>query len=138
MQQVLIKQLKRAGYRLTKPRQAVLEVLSREPQTALQIRLLIRQRGQLIDQVTVYRTLECLVGLGLVTKTKFKDQTFWYELKDSNRPHHHHLVCDRCGQMEEVLLDESILLRVIARRSKFKVLSHQLEFFGLCPACLKK
>jgi len=50
--------------------------------------------------------------------------------------HHHHVVCSRCGRTTEI--DDAGLsdaVREIGRRSGYRIESHRLELFGLCPSC---
>jgi Fe2+ or Zn2+ uptake regulation protein len=61
-----------------------------------------------------------------------------YELADD---HHHHLVCDTCGRIEDVTtcpVEAAGLTRQIQRRTGFAVRSHVLELFGLCRSCRRR
>lgn len=95
---------------------------------------MLRQKGVKSDLVTVYRTLDLFTQLGLVQKTQFGDQTVRYELVGATG-HHHHLVCEQCGSIEDVPLDEQMLLGQVGKKSKFQVTRHVLEFFGRCVKC---
>ncbi len=121
------------GHRLTKPRQAIFTVLSHQPQSVLEISQKLSKKKLQIDKVTIYRTLDCFVNLGLANKTQFKDQTFFYELADHK--HHHHVVCEGCGKIADIELDEAELLQKVRKNSPFQIKSHHLEFFGLCQKC---
>jgi len=85
------------------------------------------------DQVTVYRTLEVLNANDLIHQVDFADGRSRYELNSS---HHHHLVCQHCGQIEPVFdcVSKSLLTKIKAD-SGFTITSHNLEFFGLCKHC---
>lgn len=126
--------LREEGHRLTRQRQLVLDELTSVPRSVADIASSLRRKKGSIDRVTIYRTLNCLVGLGLAAKTRFKDKVAKYELV-SDVPHHHHLVCDRCGAVEDITLDHSLLMAEVSKRTDFKVLGHSLEFFGLCVKC---
>ncbi|MGQ9601186.1 MAG: Fur family transcriptional regulator [Candidatus Bipolaricaulia bacterium] len=132
----LLEHLAAAGYRLTAPRRAVLQVLE-EAGTHLRPEEVL-ERARLIypglGRATVYRTLALLTGLGLLRPTYLK----------GGRPArlacvqggYHHLVCLACGHsfgFEECL--EGGLEEELARRFNFKIKSHLLEFYGLCPDC---
>ncbi len=71
-----------AGFRLTMPRQAILEVLSNteEHPSAEEIYLAVQKIYPNIGLTTVYRTLELLVDMGLVFKFDFGDKRARYEL----------------------------------------------------------
>ncbi len=126
--------LRQKGYRLTHQRQQILDVLTVFPQSVEDVISALKSKNESIDRVTVYRTLDCFVDLGVASKTQFKDKTAKYELlKEAH--HHHHLVCDHCGSVEDIALNEAFLIRKVSEQTNFQVKSHSLEFFGLCANC---
>ena len=125
--------LAKKGYRLTKPRQEIFAVLSHEPQSVLEINQKLKKKKLKIDKVTVYRTLSSFVEIGLVDETQFKNKISVYELADHE--HHHHVLCEKCGKIEDICLDEKILIQAASKSSSFQIKSHHLEFFGLCKKC---
>lgn len=127
------KQLKAHGYRLTKPRQEIFAVLKHKPQSVVEILVQLHEKKLRIDKVTVYRALENFVKIGLVAETQFKDGVSVYELADHE--HHHHVLCESCGRIEDICLDENLLLKATKKSSSFLIKSHRLEFFGLCQKC---
>jgi Fur family ferric uptake transcriptional regulator len=83
---------------------------------------------------TVYRTLELLKTLDLVTETDLGDGRVRYHC--IGKGHHHHLVCQKCGEiidMEESALEP--LWTEIQQRYNFKVDMKHLAFFGICEKC---
>jgi len=88
--------MKGCGYRLTIPRQAILDVLSKtsEHLSAEDIYLAVHKIYPAIGLTTVYRTLELLVQTGMVFKFDFGDRRARYELSEGPKSigHHHHLV----------------------------------------------
>lgn len=128
---------KKTGYKLTAPRRDLLSTLSSStPLSAQEVFAILKQKGCTVDLVTVYRTLELFHTLGIVNKIQFEDHTARYELV-SDKDHHHHLVCIKCGAVEEVEANEAILLKQIRFKTDFKIMRHSLEFFGLCKRCQK-
>lgn len=94
----------------------------------------LRAKGLNTNKVTVYRTLNFLYDKGYVEKLEFGEGKFRYELKKN---HHHHLICSKCGKIEDVrgeFLEK--IEREIYKDKGFKVKNHYLEFFGLCSDCL--
>lgn len=91
------------------------------------------------NKTTVYRQLESLLKAGAVTEVRIGDRAKQYELVDSTG-HHHHLVCLRCKKVEDIDFPEELERQEknIWKNKKFKVLQHNLEFFGLCRNCQKK
>ena len=87
-----------------------------------------------IDLTSVYRTLSLLIKSEMVNVILFGEGKKRYELKNKNE-HHHHLVCEKCGDVKDVEMKENSLLKSVEVRSKFVIKKHNLEFFGLCPDC---
>jgi Fur family ferric uptake transcriptional regulator len=52
------------------------------------------------NQVTVYRILDSLLQAELVREVYVAKGISSYEIAD--RPHHHHLICEKCGFVESV------------------------------------
>lgn len=130
-----ISQLKSIGYKLTAPRVEIIKVLSStDPLSAQEVFELLKFKGLNVDLVTAYRTLELFKDLGFVQKVQFEDKTARYELTRENE-HHHHLICIKCGEIEDVEINEQSLADQIEVKSAFKVQRHSLEFFGFCKNC---
>ena len=93
-----------------------------------------RELGNTLNPATIYRALEALVNAGVVRKVDFQHSHTLYELIEGAQ-HHHHLLCQGCGKLEDVAgCDPKRLERTILRRSRdFKEIhSHSMEFFGRC------
>ena len=89
-----------------------------------------------INISTVYRTLELLKKLGLVTETNLGEGRVRYHPADKG--HHHHLVCQECGTIID--LDESVLSSLksaLLREYKFSADLRHLAIFGRCVKCSK-
>lgn len=88
-----------------------------------------------VNKTTVYRQLEKAINDGVVVEVDFGDGKKHYEL--SNKGHHHHIVCNNCGKTEcvEVKADLESEQKNLEKKTKFNILAHSLEFFGLCPSC---
>lgn len=133
--------LAREGYRLTGPRRAVLDVLagSAVPLTVGEIHARLG-RGR-ANIVSVYRAINLLVKLGLVRATDSGRAGLRYELTEQFTGHHHHLICQRCGRIEDLdgcLLPDDELVRVNRRvwhLREFRVTEHELRLLGLCRSC---
>ncbi len=93
--------------------------------------------GMKISKATVYNTLDLLQDAGLVSKYRFAEQTSRYE-KAYGRPHHHHLVCLKCGDIIEFVNDrlEGIQAEVCDEKG-FRPQSYSLQIFGTCSKCSK-
>jgi len=130
--------LRATGRRLTRTRQAVLSVLERSkyPLTASELYERLRKAQVAIDLVTVYRTLTMLKELSLVSQCELHQEgQSRYELL-KGREHHHHIRCERCGKIADLLLCPLKKLQaLIEKETQFVVKEHSLEFSGLCPKC---
>ena len=122
---------------MTSPRRAVLRVLEGEsrPLSNQEIfRRLPRGGG---DLATVYRSIQLLERLKLVKRFDLGDGMARFALLDErHHGHQHHLVCTRCASIVEIgdcVVHE--LEERVATQSKFKAVTHRLEFFGVCPDC---
>ena len=128
--------LSELGYRLTPQRIMILSAIENSDShiSAEEIYLQVRARYSHMNISTVYRTLELLSELGLVTETVMGDGRVRYH--SIGKGHHHHLVCQGCGEIIDV--EESMLSRLwdeIGQRYDFKVDMKHLAFFGLCSKC---
>ncbi len=135
--------LKEKGLKVTNQRLYVLEVLASCPDkhlTAEEIYELVKVKCPEIGLATVYRTIQLLLELKLIDRINLDDGFVRYEMgnvhQSENGHHHHHLICLNCGKVlsfEDDLLEE--LEEQIEHRVSFKVVDHELKFFGYCADC---
>ncbi len=138
--------LKDKGFRITKPRRLVVELLdaSREALSAYEIKDLLEANGEKVDTVSVYRILQCLEENRLVhrvlTSGKVKKCMLEHEEQCSlaQEEHCHHLlICKACDAIEEVHCPGTrVLVDALEAQSRFKIQSHNMEFIGLCAQCV--
>lgn len=136
----LKEQLKGQGYKLTPQRRAVLDVVIDNEGKHLsteEIYDIVKKGCPEIGLATVYRTLQLLEKMGVICRMNFDDGCNRYELVHKDEDHqHHHLVCLKCGSVEEVegdLLDD--LERKIEDKYDFNITNHSVKFFGYCSKC---
>lgn len=89
-----------------------------------------------VDLSTVYRTLDLLVTLDLVTRTRLAGATAFYEVAPD--PVHHHLLCERCGAIDH--LDDAAFSTIYERLDRergFVATRLQATVVGVCAACRK-
>ncbi len=89
----------------------------------------IRGRCPGVGMVTVYRTLDLLNALGIVRRLDLGDGAR-FELAED---HHHHMICESCGDISE--FDECPLDLARLPVARFEVRSHSVEVYGRCAAC---
>ncbi|AUW95357.1 transcriptional repressor [Sulfobacillus thermotolerans] len=136
------RKLEEGSKRLTPQRELVIRIFSEHPGehlSAEEVHQLVKKKFQDIGLATVYRSLELLTHLEILTRINFDDGRARYEFNQEETHRHHHLVCVRCGRVEEYgedLLD-TLETRIFKERG-FTVLDHELKFYGICHACAAK
>lgn len=130
--------LQGAGYRLTAPMRALVEILCQSGRVLGPLELfdLGRKAYPQMGLVTVYRTLEKLEETGLVQRVHQANHCHGY-LRAADG-HEHILLCTGCGRVEYFSGDDlSSLVHEIAAQSRFEIREHWLQLHGLCENCLK-
>ncbi len=118
--------------------QFILEVLSQEHAhlTSNQVYEAIRPRLPAVNPSTVYRALERLTGVGKVSVSDMGTGSVVYELLADGL--HHHLVCQKCGQVLTIGHDEvGDFFAAVQKKNRFTIATNHLVLFGLCDACEK-
>ena len=127
--------LRARGYRLTPQRQLVLEAVAELGHaTPDDIVTAVRRTATGVNISTVYRTLELLEELGLVTHTHLGHGPPTYHAATDDE--HVHLVCRVCGTVSETsprLVDG--LVRDLAATEGFRADVGHLAIFGTCRSC---
>lgn len=136
-EQVFVQQLRKRGFRLTPQREMILSVLHDIDGlvTADEVYNRVHSLASSVDISTVYRTLDLLQELGLVSRVDSGDDQRRYELLGIHGPHLH-LVCQACGQVIGASLEVALAFgkRLQAEYGFQPALDH-LSIPGLCPAC---
>jgi Fur family ferric uptake transcriptional regulator len=125
------------GLPVTHQRLAVAEAIffSGDHLSAEDIAGLVAKRGGVVGTATVYRTLELLVGSGLVTEHDFGDGFKRYEPGSGAQPHEH-CICSSCGAVMEFSNDRlERMIALLAEEVEFRPHRHRLEVYGLCRRC---
>ena len=132
-----LKDLSRAGLRITKQRRAMLEVLAdaQNPLSAEETHSELPNAT--CDLVTVYRSLDQLERIGVLQLGVRENGTKVYCLSHGH-DHHHHLTCRACGRTERVDLCMGEELNQVGYSFGFTDLTHVMEVFGTCPDCKEK
>ena len=130
--------LERDGYRLSTPRSVVVETLADLGciVTAKEIADRLRERGKDVGVASIYRTLELLDRLQLARRVDAAEGVARYEPIDPSGDHHHHIVCEQCGEV--VAFEDRDLERAIERlagRLDYAIGAHDVTLRGECPTC---
>ena len=132
----IINRLKKLGYRLTPQRLMIVSAIetSNDHISAEEIYSQVIDKYPNVNISTIYRTLELLEQLGLVTETDLGGGRVRYHPADKG--HHHHLICQECGAVID--LDESMLSPLkdaLRRKYEFIADLRHLGIFGRCVKC---
>ena len=131
-------QLRAAGHRSGSGRRAVIEVLARHGclMTANDILAELEGGERRIGFATVYRALETLSELGLVRRVDAGTGSAAYEPVDPSGEHHHHVVCDSCGDVAP-FADEALerTIEQLGHRLGREIEGHEVVLRGSCAAC---
>lgn len=138
-----VTRLRGASIKVTRIRIAILELVAaqRRHMTADEITAALKQSGVPADRVTVYRNLDRMIHEGLLVATCQPGKAM--RVGACTKPdaaHHHHIVCERCGRVEETegcpvhdAWDE--LERQVRGATGFTMTGHIIQYLGICPAC---
>ena len=131
------KELKEAGLKITLPRIKILQALENaevQHLSAEDVYKMLISSDEEIGLATVYRVLTQFEQAGLVARHNFEGGHAVFEL--STDKHHDHIVCQRCGKVEE-FSDDQIETRQeeIASELGFDLTDHNLNMYGLCADC---
>jgi len=127
-----------AGFRRGGARTAVVEYLGAQrcAVTAHDIDDELRRGGRAVGRASIYRVLELLAELGLASRIDVGQGMARYERVEPSGDHHHHMVCDECGDV--LPFEDRELERALAHLSKklsFDVADHEVLLHGACRDC---
>jgi Fur family ferric uptake transcriptional regulator len=128
--------LREVGYRLTPQRMLIISIIhgAEGHISAEEIHERVAEQYPYVDISTVYRTLQILKKLGLVSETDLGGGRVKYELTEGGR--HHHLVCRQCGHtfpMDDELM-EPLRARLLKKHG-FRADMEHFAIFGVCRRC---
>lgn len=135
----MLAKLKSRNFRITPQRYAVLRILaaSEEHPSVAEIYEAVRAEFPTTSLATVYKTVGLLKEIGEVLELGFHDGNNRY---DGNRPFPHpHVICTQCRKiMDPELVSLDSLSEEMSRMTGYRIISHRLDFFGMCPDCQKQ
>lgn len=129
--------IREKGHRLTNQRLAVLKILaeSKEHPSVESIYKEVKKDFPVTSLATIYKTINLLKSYDEVMELGFADKGSRY---DGFRPYPHpHVICTKCGKIVDSETDVDILESRVRENTGFEIKSHRVDFFGLCPQCVK-
>ena len=134
----IIESLRAQGYRVTAPREAIVDAILGFERAFSADDLLqhLSETDSGVGRATVFRTLDMLVGLDLLDRLHAADGCHSYVLAHSSSQHYHHLICNSCGTVVPFeSCNVETLYPTVSNETDFQISGHMLELFGLCGAC---
>jgi Fur family peroxide stress response transcriptional regulator len=135
----MLDKLKARDFRITPQRMAVVKILAAgygHP-TVESIYEKVRKNFPTISVATVYKTVTLLKELNEVLELGFPQGSNRY---DGSKPYPHpHLICTECGKIVDPdLASLTDMTQELISDTGFHIVSHRLDFFGVCPDCQRK
>ena len=88
-----------------------------------------------VSRATVYRAVKELLEAGIIRETAFGDKHHHFEHIYDEKPHHH-AQCVRCHEFIEFPdLKEDSIYKPLLEKQGFKILGHEMHFYGICRKC---
>lgn len=131
--------VKQRGLKHSNQREQIVRVLfeAKNHLTPEEIYNEVKKINSSIGLATVYRTLSFLEKEDFVKSISFGSEGKKYELNRGE--HHDHMICIKCGKIIEFFNEElEHLQEDIAQKYGFKLLSHQMNMYGICKECQQK
>ena len=117
---------------MTKQRRLITDILRQQQGhlTAEQVYLAAKQEMPSIAMGTVYRNLGLMVEAGELRRVRIPDEPDRF---DCILQPHEHMICERCGEVRDVTLDD--LTGLLSERIGARVTSYELSIRYVCPDC---
>ncbi len=134
----MIALLRQHDLKITPQRRMILELLADDHShpTAEDIYQRVMAVMPTVSRGTVYNTLHELVELGILTEVQdLREPRLRY---DTHTDEHHHLFCTRCHALVDIHHDFEPLQLPAEEVAGYRILKHQVTFYGLCPECQNK
>lgn len=119
---------------MTRKRECILNTLFTLDRPVSAEELRVRAELPKSDLVTVYRTIDAFLGIGIIQGIPLESGVTIYELTEPG-DHHHHFVCRECHKTERLDLCLAEELENKARTLGFSDISHVMEVYGCCEDC---
>lgn len=136
---VAAERLAESGQRFTGGRREIVQALASATRP-LSIPEILEAAPRLA-QSSAYRNLAMLETAGVVVRVITTDEWARFELSEDITGHHHHMVCNSCGSVDDVVIPDEVereldrVLTRVALHEGFSVTHHRLDVVGVCRSC---
>lgn len=133
--------LRKKNLKITNVRLRVLKILAESSIAMSHSDITRKLDDELIDKVTLYRTLNAFEECGLIHKVANEDRNWLYAM---HLPDHHshdtdhdhaHFVCDTCEKIYCFSIDSYLPHHMASTMNGFKIKETEIRLHGLCPTC---
>jgi Fur family peroxide stress response transcriptional regulator len=135
--ETIIQKLRDNGHKITPQRLAIVQILAKSDghPSVENIFDQIKRDFPTMSLATVYRNIVLIKSIGEVLELGFPDGSNRY---DGKKPYPHpHVVCIKCKKIVDPDLDSlDEMKKEVALETNFKILTHRLDFFGICNNCM--
>ena len=135
----IVQKIKENNQRLTPQRLAIVKILARSEShpSVEKIHRQLHDDFPTMSLATVYKTVSLVKDLGELLELGFSDGSNRY---DGNKPYPHpHAICVKCKKIiDPDLAGLENIKKEVAVKTGFEIITHRLDFFGICRQCLNK
>ena len=103
--------------------------------TAEELYLELKPQNSALSLATVYRNLNQLASLGEIKKIEGLSGQVHY---DHNNSEHYHMICAKCGRVEDLFFEPQRLKEVLNTQNEFEIISYDILVKGICKKCQNK
>lgn len=139
--EIAVKVLKANGYKLTKQRQSLIDILFEFEDRYIELTKLdqlMREKYPKMSHNTIYRNVKEFATIGIVEESQSEVDGKTEVKLDCNEQHthHHHFICNNCGKVRE--LEMCPLDFFEEQLPGAEITGHHFELYGLCAQCKKE
>ena len=92
----------------------------------------IKKKFPAVSLATIYKNINAMMDKGFISEVQIPNQKSKYELV---KPSHSHVVCQKCGKVEDISLDLDSIAHKAANLTHYQINEEALVLSGICPAC---
>ena len=128
--------LRKAGYRITAQREAILDhlVSTLDHPGAYKIFEEVKKVQPRLSLATVYNTLQVLTQNGLIKMLTFREDNRY----EANLSFHINLICTSCGRIQDFEAERQMSPDEVREKIGFEVMTYRMEYHGVCSECKAK
>ena len=125
--------LKEHNIKITPQRLAIIQLMDEYGHISVRdIFEKIKESFPSLSLATVYKNINAMMESNFINELKIVGQDNKYELV---KERHSHMICRRCGEIEDIHIDTRGLEETIPKESGFQVEETSIQFFGTCRKC---